>query len=74
MNDFTALGITVGFDGDERLSAAATLAWQHGLSFYDAVYLALAGEFNAPLVTADNEFHSRTREALVEVIHLSDLP
>lgn len=74
MNDFTALGITVGFDSDERLSAAATLASQHGLSFYDALYLALAGEFNARLVTADNEVHSRTQEAMVEVVHLSDLP
>lgn len=40
--------------GHARLAAASlTLALEHGLSAYDASYLALARSLDAPLITAD---------------------
>lgn len=37
----------------DRLVAAARLAFQHRLTIYDALFLQLAIELDAPLVTAD---------------------
>jgi predicted nucleic acid-binding protein len=74
MSDFAALGITAGFDADQRISAAADLSARYRLSFYDSLYLALAREFDARLVTADDDVHKRTRSASIDVVHLSDLP
>jgi predicted nucleic acid-binding protein len=36
-----------------RVRSAAELAYSHGLSVYDALFLDLATEFDCPLVTAD---------------------
>jgi predicted nucleic acid-binding protein len=38
---------------DDLTSEAATLAYKEGITFYDAVYLALADALEARLVTAD---------------------
>lgn len=37
----------------QRLAQATSLAYNHGLSVYDALFLALAEELDCPLVTAD---------------------
>lgn len=36
-----------------RLAAATRLSYRHGISVYDALFLALAEELQCPLVTAD---------------------
>lgn len=37
----------------ERVSRAMALAYEHGLSVYDALFLGLAEEMSCPLLTAD---------------------
>jgi predicted nucleic acid-binding protein len=45
------------------------LALSHGLTFYDAAYLAVAEERKAVLVTADNKFYRRLpAELAVELL------
>jgi predicted nucleic acid-binding protein len=73
MSDFAELAIADRIDRDERVSRAVTLALQYGLSFYDALYLALAEELNARLVTADLDICDRTKESDISVMHLSAL-
>ncbi len=43
----------------ERLHAGGVLAYRHGLSIYDALFLALAEELRCPLVTADRRAFAR---------------
>lgn len=73
MTDFAELAIADEVDRDDRLSAAALLARRFRISFYDALYLALAQELDARLVTADRELCERTEEAAMTVTHLADL-
>lgn len=54
--------------GGRRLAPAATsLALAHGLSVYDATYLALAIALGARLATGDRRFAHRVRAAGVEI-------
>jgi predicted nucleic acid-binding protein len=53
------------------LARAARLARAHGLSFYDASFVALAVALDCPLVTADRTLARRTR-AIGLVHHLAD--
>lgn len=50
---------------------AVELMYSHLLTFYDAVYCALALSLDIPLITADAKDHKKIKE--VQVLKLSDL-
>lgn len=68
--DFLRLDLPT-VDTAELIAAAYTLVHRHGGSFYDSLYLALAQDIRAVLVTADNGFY-RIVGHLPEAIRLSD--
>ncbi|MBW6468052.1 MAG: type II toxin-antitoxin system VapC family toxin [Anaerosomatales bacterium] len=51
--DLASIDIALFDSTYERVSRATTLAYEHGMSVYDALFLALAEEMNCPLFTAD---------------------
>lgn len=53
------LGIAIRELDDAALSAAAKIAFDEKLTFYDAAYLSLAKTIEATLVTADKELHNQ---------------
>ena len=63
----------------ERLEASAIeveallLALEHGISAYDAVYVALAAEVRLPLVTADTRLVRALAGSPHVVLHLDDV-
>jgi predicted nucleic acid-binding protein len=61
---FYALPIVEPSDSEERLAVALELAYGMGISFYDAVYVALAEELGRQVVTADRGLHDRVEEHL----------
>ncbi|HLZ71048.1 MAG TPA: type II toxin-antitoxin system VapC family toxin [Dehalococcoidia bacterium] len=67
---FLALPLAT-YDDTALLSAAFRLTTRYGLTYYDAVYLALAQREQAPLVTADRRAHARIAQ-LPEVLWLAD--
>jgi len=61
-------------DPDSRLLAAHALSRNLGVSFYDALYVALAQELGFRFVTADAELYHRARRDLPYVAWIGDLP
>lgn len=53
------------------LKRAASLSRKHGITFYDASFVALAVELDCPFVTADRRLADLTKE-VSQVRHLSD--
>lgn len=55
MEDLFALGIGFDVPSEESLGDAVRVAYERGVSVYDAAYLSLADRLDARLVTADRE-------------------
>jgi predicted nucleic acid-binding protein len=53
------LGIAIRELDDAPLAAAAKLAFEEKLTFYDAVYLSLANSIEATLITADKGLYNQ---------------
>lgn len=61
----------VFFDSDELITAAYSLVHQHGIAFYDALYLGLAVSTGIPFITADRRLYQRIAQ-LPFVVWLGD--
>ena len=72
--DFSGLGLAQDTDSDERLASSLQIATRLGVSFYDALYLALAEELRVGLVTADIPLFNRALEEMPAVSLLNDVP
>jgi predicted nucleic acid-binding protein len=59
------------FDNDELITGAYPLVHQHGIAFYDALYLALAQRLGIRFITADRKLHHRIQH-LPEVLWLGN--
>lgn len=55
---------------NERRIAALDLALDHGIAYYDALYLQVAQELQLPLLTADRPLYSRLVRAFPEMVYL----
>jgi len=65
------LGIAIRDLDDAAVGAAAKLAFEEKLTFYDAAYLSLAKTMEATLITADKELYDRLsneRKALSQLL------
>lgn len=63
IREFLALRIEM-FDEDGMIVDAYRLVHQHGVAFYDALYLALAERLAVPFITADRRLYERVRQLL----------
>ena len=72
--DFSGLGLAQEADNDGLLASALRIATRFGVSFYDALYLALAEELQAGLITADVPLFSRVSAEMPFVSLLADVP
>jgi predicted nucleic acid-binding protein len=70
IESFLALGIHT-FGSDDLILSAFSLVHQHGVAFYDGLYLALATILEIPFITADNRLYQRIA-GLPGVIWISD--
>ncbi len=66
-NDLTRFHIEFVEADDDTLSHAGELALEHGLSVYDALFLAAAIERDCVLVTADRKAFGRLPASLCEI-------
>jgi predicted nucleic acid-binding protein len=61
LRDLFSIPLVVAGPAPDTADAALRLASQHGLSYYDATYVALAEALDCVLVTADQRLVRRTR-------------
>jgi len=71
VRSITSLGIKVIASSPEIVSEGIRAAYANNLAVYDALFVALAQDLGYPLVTADDELWSRTRN-LGFVHHVRD--
>jgi predicted nucleic acid-binding protein len=63
-----ALPIDVGQQTPDEILELPALAQSHGLTNYDAAYLALAARFNLPLATTDPDLREAANSASVNLL------
>lgn len=61
LGDLFSIPLAVAAPAPEAADAALRLASEHGLSYYDATYVALAEALDCMLLTADERLARRTR-------------
>ena len=61
LSDLFSIPLTIAGPTPQGADAALRLASRHGLSYYDASYVALAEELDCVLITADQRLAHRTR-------------
>lgn len=61
LSDLFSIPLAVEAPARDAADVALRLAAQHGLSYYDASYVALAETLNCPLITADQRLARRIR-------------
>ena len=61
LRDLYAIPLAVAFPAPDTADAALRLASDHGLSYYDASYVALAETLDCTLITADQRLARRLR-------------
>ena len=64
--------ISIAAVNKEIIVSAVTLANKHGITVYDAIFLALAKQWNCRLISADQKSHGRITDG--SVIMLSQYP
>ncbi len=72
LTDLFSIPLVVAMPAPDAADSALRLASQHGLSYYDASYVALAEALGCTLLTADQRLARRTR-AIGRVRLLTDL-
>lgn len=72
--EFSGLGLAQDMDNDELLFSSLQIAARFSISFYDALYLAVAEERGLRVVTADIAFYDRVVEDVPYVSLIGDIP
>ena len=71
---FDRLGLAQHLDDAEQLTTAVRLARRLGISFYDALYLALAEKLGLRMITADAALYHRVAAEVPYISLIQDLP
>jgi len=58
----------------KHISHVLPLAWEYGLSAYDAAYLELSIRYEAPLATLDSKLQKAAQSADVTIFHREKTP
>ena len=61
VNSLIGIGINIVVPTKDVISSAVSLAFQFGITFYDAYFIALAKELNYSFVTADEKLFNKIK-------------
>lgn len=64
------MGVEIFTPTEESLRRTVRVSFRTGLSFYDSLYVALAEQLGARLLTADREIHKKARPLIATVLVL----
>ena len=67
------MGFTVEWSGNDAVQEAMRIAYSENITFYDAVYLALAEKEDAKVISADEKLIGRLREHRGRILSLRSL-